>query len=225
MNSLSSREEHPQSRAGEIESLARSLFEKSGLLVFGWFQADDKLPGLLIGDAGGSHWPAFSASSEYGDGQKDALNRWTVAVCEPIARELRAEPRFPFGDVIYPFQKWAGQATGAKASPLGLTIHPDFGLWWAFRAALIFDLDLVVPGKGNVEHPCDSCLEKPCLGACPVNAISPAGYDVPACKSFLNNCAGHDCMTGGCLARRACPVGRDKIYSQAQRAFLMQAFV
>jgi len=37
--------------------------------------------------------------------------------------------------------------------------------------------------------------------------------------------AGQTCVTGGCLARRACPVGRAYIQTPAQAQFHMKAFL
>ena len=110
-------------------------------------------------------------------------------------------------------------------SPLGLNIHPTYGLWHAYRAALLFPVafDLPVPRSGA--HPCDSCLAKPCLSACPVHAFSPAGYDVPACAGHLKTSRGEACMSRGCLARHACPVGQGLGYAPAQAEFHMRAFL
>ena len=74
--------------------------------------------------------------------------------------------------------------------------------------------------------------EKPCLGACPVGAFgpredpeAPAPYDIPACVGHIASPEGSDCMTGGCLARRACPVARDYVYGPDQARFHMQRFL
>ncbi|MGB8818609.1 MAG: ferredoxin, partial [Rhizobiaceae bacterium] len=76
----------------------------------------------------------------------------------------------------------------------------------------------------KLSHPCDVCLEKPCLSACPVNAFSENGFAVERCRTHIATAEGLTCMSGGCLARRACPVGRQYTYEPEQMRFHMQAF-
>lgn len=195
-----------------------------GLTLFGWFRADDMQSGLLIGNAGSSLWSAFSDWHSDHPGP-DPLNRWTVSALEPVARTLGARARYPFGNPVWPFQRYAAEATGMRASPLGLLIHPRYGLWTAFRAALIFDATFVLQAPEMDLHPCDRCEEKPCLSACPVDAFSVDSYDVGRCRSYLRAHPGGDCVTNGCRARLACPVGRSHAYHEAQQRFHMAAFL
>lgn len=180
---------------------------------------------ILLGNIGGSIWEPFSRwrqSSESAD-RNDPLDEWSKAVIRPIAAAFEATAYFPSDPPWQPFQRWAMQAEGLKASPLGILIHPDYGLWHGYRGALGFAA--VIEGAGMaVTHPCDHCAEKPCLTACPVDAVASTGFDVAACRSHLRTDTGKTgCMAGGCLARNACPVGSAYRYSQAQRAFHMAA--
>jgi len=191
-------------------------------------QVDGRAPAtlLLIGNIGSSLWPAFSGSVEADDGAPDPLNRWTRRVIGGIARDVRAVPLFPFGGSPYlPFQRWAMRAEAVAPSPLGILIHPDFGLWHAYRGALAFAERLALPPRVGRPRPCDSCPDRPCLSACPVGAFSERGYDVPACIGHIGSPAGGPCMGGGCLARRACPVGPSHGYGAAQARFHMAAFL
>ena len=73
------------------------------------------------------------------------------------------------------------------------------------------------PGSavGATIHACDTCVDKPCLSACPVNAFGPNGFDVASCRAYLNTEPGRKgCMTSGCMARDACPVGRAHRYGR-----------
>lgn len=125
--------------------------ERVGLSARGGFhpQRGDDVPLLageapartvvLVGSIGGSLWPAFRASPEYGDGLPDALDRWSRRVLTAVAEALEAEMVFPFGGPPhYPFQRWAERAEPVAPSPLGLLIHPEHGLWHAYRGALLF---------------------------------------------------------------------------------------
>jgi hypothetical protein len=221
----------------DISSIER-LVVVHGLHPRGGFHpaADDGVPPLgdgeipatllLIGNVGSSLWPEFSGSAEAGDGAPDPLNRWTQRVVSSIAREVGAAPLFPFGGPPYlPFQRWAMRAEAVAPSPLGILIHPDYGLWHAYRGALAFAERLALPPRVERPRPCDSCPDRPCLSACPVGAFSDQGYDVPACIGHIRNPAGAACMGGDCLARRACPVGPTHGYGPAQARFHMAAFL
>ena len=108
--------------------------------------------------SGSSLWPAFSGSAEAGDGAPHPLNRWTQRVVGEIAREVGAMPLFPFGGPPYlPFQRWAMRAEAVAPSPLGILIHPDYGLWHAYRGALAFAERLALPPRVERPRPCDSC--------------------------------------------------------------------
>jgi hypothetical protein len=117
------------------------------------------------------------------------------------------------------------RAEAVAPSPLGILIHPDYGLWHAYRGALAFADRLALPPRVERPRPCDSCAGRPCLFACPVGAFSEQGYDVPACTGHISGPAGVPCMGGGCLARRACPVGPAYGYAAAQARFHMAAFL
>lgn len=211
------------------------LIDAAGLAFRGAFHpvaADDppRLPDgepagtiMLVGFAGSAQWPSFARSPEAGDGAPDPLDRWSRRVVCGLAAETGAVPVFPFGGPPWlPFLKWARRAEPVCPSPLGLLIHPDWGLWHSYRGALAFRDRLDLPPADNRPSPCDSCAAKPCLSACPVAAFGTEGYDVAACKTHIATPAGSDCMALGCRARRACPVGAP--YSPEEAGFHMRAF-
>ncbi|MGE0117365.1 MAG: ferredoxin [Dongiaceae bacterium] len=188
---------------------------------------DGRVPAtlILVGNVGSSLWASFSGSPEAQDGAPHPLNRWTQRVVSQIAAEAGAAALFPFGGPPYlPFQRWAMRAEPVAASPLGILIHPDYGLWHAYRGALAFADRLALPPRVERPRPCDSCADRPCLSACPVGAFTARGYDVPACIGHIAGPAGAACLDG-CLARRACPVGADFAYDAAQGHFHMAAFL
>lgn len=208
--------------------------ERAGIPLRGGFHPDegDGVPAagavpartlVLLGNAGPSMWRAFSRARE---GAPDlTLDDWTRTVVSALAAELGATALFPFtGPPYWPFQRWAQRADAVYPSPLGILIHPRFGLWHGYRAALAFAERLSLPPREDLPSPCASCADKPCLRACPVSAFSPSGYDVSACLGHLDTDAFAACMTGGCQSRRACPVGKENIYSEEQRRFHMSAF-
>ena len=185
----------------------------------------------LIGNVGSSPWHAFCASPEHGDGEPDALDRWSLRVGTEVAQRLGARALFPFGGPPHhPFQRWALRTGALFNSPVGLLVHPDYGLWHAFRFALAFAQP--VPEAADLgagcavgRSPCATCRTRPCLDACPVSAFAEGEYRVPRCVEHLVAHPQGPCLTAGCLARHACPVGQAHRYVPDQAQFHMRAFV
>ncbi len=181
---------------------------------------------VLVGMAGRDGWPAFAASAEAQDGRPDPLDRFSRRVISVLAHRFGAVALFPFeGPPYHPFQQWAARAEPVHPSPLGLLIHPVLGLWHSYRGALGLREGVGLPIRTEAPSPCAACAERPCLRACPVGAFSSAGYDVAVCDAHLGSPAGADCMEGGCLARRACPVGVEHRHGDEHAAFTMRAFL
>ena len=206
--------------------------EDAGLVPLGWFRpgADDAVPRsngvspavvLLLGNAGPGMFARFAGER---DPSVDSLDAWTRVTVDRLSAELSATALYPFDKPPLPFLSWARRAQCGHISPLGLNIHPEFGLWHAFRAALVFARDPDLPAMETGPNPCDSCLGKPCLSSCPVLAFTARGYDVAACARHLMVPAGGECMDGGCLARLACPIGAEYRYGPDQMRFHMAAF-
>ncbi len=211
-----------------LAALAEAL-APFGLILRGGLRpapADEAPPGIgtliLIGNAGPALWRAFDQDRSRGP---NPLNRWTEATVRPLAARFGASALFPFdGPPYWPFQRWALRAEPVAVSPLGLLIHPRYGLWHAYRAALAFAAELELPPRPAPPDLCAACPGQPCLTTCPVGAFSARGYDVPACVAHLRTPTGADCLASACRARRACPVGREYAYRPAQARFHMDAF-
>ena len=135
---------------------------------------------LLLGWTGGHQWPLFTTSIEYTDGRPDPLDRWSRRIIDAAARNLGALALYPFGGPPHlPFLHWAARAEPVTPSPLGLLIHPDWGLWHAWRGALALPERLDLPPIVERPSPCARCHERHCLvpesfdaarAACPVGA-------------------------------------------------------
>ena len=143
-----------------------------------------------------------------------------------VADQVGARAVYPFDRPYLPFQRWSMRAEPCHPSPIGMLIHPEFGLWHALRGALLFTREISIPEVARFPSPCDSCQDRPCLTACPATAFSPTtGYDVPRCVGHLGRPAGQDCIDIGCRARRACPVGGSYRYAAEHARFHMEAFL
>ncbi len=217
-----------------IESVL-SAVERTGLAPRGAFRlgAEERAGPLaevativLIGVAGRRGWDAFALSPEAREGGGDPLDRFSRRIVDGLASELAAIALHPFGGPPHwPFQQWARRAEPVHPSPIGLLIHPVYGLWHSYRGALAFRRALDLPDVEPRPSPCEACRERPCRVACPVGAFTEAGCDVPGCAAHLRSAAGGDCMALGCAARRACPVGRAHAHRAEQASFAMRAFL
>lgn len=177
---------------------------------------------VIVGNVGGAMWARFRAEEPPGP---DPLDTWTRSVLRPIAAELGAGFVHPSDEPFQPFQRWAQRADDVWQSPIGLMVHPEHGLWHAYRGALLFPGDLAgLPLVGGRTSPCIGCPQ-PCLSACPVGAFGPHGYDVDACAGHVRGGGVPVCADDGCAARLACPVGVDRRYGPDQMRFHMRAFI
>ncbi|MEK9678289.1 MAG: ferredoxin [Rhodospirillaceae bacterium] len=203
----------------------------TGLMVRGGFypDKDDGIPVpcstlILIGNAGPQFWRAIEREADMTNA--NPIEDWSREILTEAAKELEADVLFPFtGPPYLPFLRWAQKAEPVFPSPIGPLIHPDYGLWHAYRGALAFGERIDVPPSEDANSPCETCLDRPCLNTCPVDAVGSGDYDAPACAGFLAGPEGTSCLSNGCAARRACPLGQDYLYTPAQAGYHMNAFL
>jgi len=199
-----------------------------GLDVYGAFhpQADNytQAASIVLLGPSAKFWASFTATDIYQDGKADPIDRWSTHVITTIAKDLEATPVFPFGGPPYaPFIDWAKASGRAWNSPVGMLVHDTTGLMVSYRGALTFKERLELP-KQAFQNPCDTCAQKPCLSACPVSALSVDEYNVPACHAYLDTDEGNNCLTMGCIVRRACPASAGAHRLAAQSAHHMRVF-
>lgn len=220
----------------QVAAIEQAL-ARAGLRARGGFhpRIDDDVPPLpdarpvqtvvLAGNVGDSAWQRYRQALRDETGPL-SLDEWTERVLTVIARQLQAQPLFPFSGPPYlPFQRWARRAEAVAPSPIGLLIHPEFGLWHAYRGALAFAERIELPAPAARASPCARCATRPCLSSCPVGALTPGRFDVSACLAHIGSEAGRACLFEGCLARRACPIGTRFQYPPEQAHFHQQAFL
>jgi hypothetical protein len=188
----------------------------------------------LAGQAGPASWERFTRERR---DEPDPLDTWAARALDAVADAAGAHVVLPQeGPPFAPFQQWARRAEPVFPSPLGVLIHPEYGLWHAYRGALLFAERLALapeatPRGVDLESPCAACPSRPCLSACPVGAYAPplpdgtVRYDDAVCAAHVASPAGAACREGGCLARQACPVGRAHAYGADQQRFHLAAFL
>jgi len=182
---------------------------------------------VLVGNTGSSIWPKFTASQEFRDGLPNPLDRLSKRIGTEVAAVLDAEVVFPFEGPPYPpVLEWAGKAGQAHPSPISMFVHGEYGLWHAYRFALLLWKPLSgIKPHTHSDSPCLSCKTQPCLSACPVDAFDGNKYLVDDCVAYLAGDQRSNCRQHGCSARRACPVGVDYQYRSVHARFHMDAFL
>jgi epoxyqueuosine reductase len=181
---------------------------------------------LMLGPKEPGFWAHLQAQPEWAEFEKDdtpdPVDRWSRRVIGRIACDLGAKALFPFGGPPYhPFYAWSLRTGRVWDSPVRLLVHSSQGLMVSFRGALALKEVVEVPTA--MDRPCDTC-PAPCLTACPAGALTAAGYDVPLCHAWLDRPEGEECLTGGCLVRRACPVSQSYARLREQSAYHMGQF-
>jgi epoxyqueuosine reductase len=176
---------------------------------------------VMIGNGGGAFWRAFKVYAAQRPGwleRENPLDDFTRDVVEkeivaPIQDTgVRCITVYPFGNgPTLNFMQLAMLAGLAGPSIIGVVVHPQFGPWIAFRAALLLDCEVNHPGDAIGFDPCPTCSTRSCINACPAAAVSfPKGWDIPQCLAHRVE-AYPDCADG-CHARMACVLGPDQRY-------------
>ncbi|MEX0300936.1 MAG: ferredoxin [Leisingera sp.] len=180
---------------------------------------------ILLGTAG-AFWPVFTQSPEHLDSRSDPVDRWSKRVVGALADDLGGSASFPFtGPPYTPFINWALASGRFFTSPSQMMVHDRAGMLISLRGALHFKQEFDIPPPPLAESPCESCPSRPCLSSCPVSALADGGpYDLAACHDYLDTSAGAGCMSGGCLARRACPLSRNAGRDPEQTGHHMRHF-
>ena len=176
----------------------------------------------LLGPKEPGFWAHVTKQPEFTEGAPDPLDRWSHRVISEMAQKLGGTPYFPFGPPPRPYISWALRSGRAWVSPAHLLVHDTAGLFVSYRGGIL------VPGKLDLgsppRKPCASCTGKPCLTACPAEALTAQGYVLRACHSYLDSKAGQSCMSQGCAVRRACPLAQTYPRLVTQSAYHMEQF-
>ena len=118
-------------------------------------------------------------------------------------------------DYLVPLGQLGELAGWSHPSPLGQGINAEFGVWFAYRTAFLTTAVLPIMTSPVTASPCLTCVDQPCLSACPVGASAENS------RFAINRCATHRLQPNSscadrCLARIACPIVPEHRYTLPQ---------
>ena len=190
--------------------------------IFGAFHENGSTL-VLLGPKEPGYWAHIKQSAEWRDGHPDPIDRWSMRTITKLADKFDATPHFPFGGAPFkPFFTWALKSGSAWQSPVSLLVHETAGLMVSYRGAVELHEILDIPEPAA--NPCQTCVSKPCETACPSQALTRAGYDLPKCHAYLDTPDGQENLRQGCNVRRSCPVSQSYGRLTEHSAYHMSIF-
>jgi epoxyqueuosine reductase len=182
---------------------------------------------IVIGNGGGAFWKTFKQHCDENPGwtaRDNPLDDFTRVVIERDLAPILAGVAYT---IVYPFMSSgptlnfmeAGKAAGLSGpSIIGVVVHPVYGPWIAFRAAILLDVLLDAAGEAHGFDPCPSCTARTCISACPADAVSFAsGWHIPKCLTHRVEVEA-DCAPR-CHARAGCVLGPEHRYPDDELAY------
>lgn len=186
---------------------------------------------LLFGNAGPGFWHA--AHQYLGDHpipiEEHPLDQYASMVARQfMQREVGENVAY---QILYPGAftvnlQSLGQLLGwHTSSPLMIGIHPEYGLWSAYRVLMLANTDFAsslpesrhkaqLTDRIRTKSPCESCQTRDCVQVCPAQAMNEDGFDIERCLGYRKQINSRCQNT--CVARLACPVGSEYRYSAEQ---------
>ncbi|MDE0308457.1 MAG: hypothetical protein OXI60_01310 [Acidiferrobacterales bacterium] len=172
---------------------------------------------VLIANAGAAFWHALEQFSLHGN---DPVDDFSVHLAQTYSTEfLDTDFKLLYpSDLPISLRAVADRTGWSHPSPLGITIHPEFGTWYAFRAMFLVRMSLPASDSSPTESPCDSCVDKPCIPACHVDAVGKIGsFDLDTCARFRIREASPCAFS--CNSRNRCPIGSEYRYVPEQMKY------
>jgi hypothetical protein len=170
---------------------------------------------VLVGHGGRRLWQALAA---FGMKTADPVDHFSLTMIRQFIDDYLGAPPvlilYPSGYTI-PLQKLGILAGWHHPSPLGLGINQTYGLWFAYRSVFLTTMSLPPTQHQLTTSPCDTCRDKPCVSACPAQAVQDVG------QFRVMNCVDYRLQTQSscrdrCLSRLACPVAPEHRYDLEQ---------
>ncbi|ATX79086.1 hypothetical protein Ga0123461_0660 [Mariprofundus aestuarium] len=171
---------------------------------------------ILIGHGGRGMWEAVQAS-EFRENSDpidsfsiDRVERWFAGQVPAADYEII----YPASKCIVPLQSLGRLAGWHHTSPFRIGINQAWGSWFAYRVAALADTDFAPTDRMQLASPCDSCVDKPCVSACPAGLLACGDFSLKGCIDY--RLVSESSCKARCLARLACPVASEHRYSTEQ---------
>ncbi len=174
---------------------------------------------FLFAHAGPDMWRALQQSAFiHRKHPVDEFSQHTVQTFfNQALPEIHYRLLYPDQELLLPLQQLGELAGWAYNSPFRIGIHQKYGSWFAYRVVALTDSTLPETGVSDSGHPCESCETKPCLQACPADALAQGQLSLDNCLHYRQTEDSR--CTNQCLSRLACPVGKKFCYSKEQLTY------
>jgi epoxyqueuosine reductase len=173
---------------------------------------------LVFGHAGSGFWKSLDEPVT----GSDPLDSVSIKMVEDFLQRIGCADYlvlYPSTDLQIDLRALGKQLGWHADSALGIGINTIHGTWFAYRVAVLANTSYETPANNLAESSCTSCINKPCVEACPVDAPG-VTFDLQACMAERVR-EGSACAYQ-CLARNACPVGTEYRYDQDQMRYHYQ---
>lgn len=185
------------------------------LLVQGGASLGDYSHLLLTGHGGRLFWEKLQ---EAGMETADPVDTFSTQLTQQFISDYLGNPPhlllYPSGDYLVPLTQLGEWAGWSHPSPIGQGISAEFGVWFAYRTAVLVNGNFPTTPRLQTNSPCQSCADKPCVTACPAGAVQADGFQMSPCINFRLRT--HSPCADRCLARMACPVAPEHRYTLPQ---------
>jgi len=169
---------------------------------------------ILIAHAGKQFWTSLQESQLE---SANPVDDFTIKSIEQFFLDAYPDKNH---EIIYPTNQGVGlQYLGSMAgwhhpSPFKVGINHDWGSWFAYRAVILVDSNFALTTRNLGISPCQTCLDKLCIKACPADALEGGEFAFNKCISYRKKSS--SLCQYKCLARISCPVGSQHRYSEEQ---------
>jgi len=171
---------------------------------------------ILIGHGGRILWEQVQAAGLQSEHPIDdfsctIVKAWLAAQWPERAFVIA----YPGGDAV-DLQALGKQAGWHHDSPFRVGINAVWGTWYAYRVLVLADTCLAPSPRVDGESPCLACSGRPCITACPGDALAEADFSLQKCVAYRRQ--PESLCRATCVARTMCPVRPEHRYPDAQIA-------
>lgn len=183
-------------------------------------QARDYRQLILIAHAGQQLWQSLNESAVDINDEAHPIDTYTVDFVQRFLTSAHPTANY---EIVYPgadtvsLQELGKLAGWHHDSPFMVGINAHFGSWFAYRALVLANTNLPVTQRNVSQSPCVTCVGTPCISACPPRALDDGKFNLDKCLAYRQQ-TNSQCENT-CLARRACPVGSEHSYTDAQMQY------